>query len=119
MYFLSTRENTLADLQKEITCGVCQGVYEKAKLLPCNHYYCLSCIEKVAARSRSLGEPFCCPECRNETILPPGGTGELQPAFFLERLKDLYGRMAKVEGKIETVCEQCGAAAKCTAFCTQ
>ena len=110
------REKSLEKLEKEITCAVYQSHYEKAKLLPCNHYYCGACIEKIAKRAR--GKPFDCPECRKETSLPPGGVAELQGAFFVERMKDVYGTMAKAEGKMEAVCEQCSRA-KATAFCRQ
>ena len=110
------REKSLEKLEKEITCAVCQGHYEKAKLLPCNHYYCGACIEKIAKHAR--GKPFDCPECRKETSLPPGGVAELQGAFFVERMKDVYGTMAKAEGKMEAVCEQCSGT-KATAFCRQ
>ena len=110
------REKPLEELEKEITCAVCQGFYQKAKLLPCNHYYCSTCIEKMAARSR--GGPFYCPECRKETSLPAGGVAGLQPAFFVERIKDLHGKMARAEGKVEALCEQC-AGEKSVAFCRQ
>ena len=110
------REKPLEELEKEITCAVCHGFYQKAKLLPCNHYYCSTCIEKMAARSR--GGPFDCPECRKETSLPAGGVAGLQPAFFVERIKDLHGKMARAEGKVEALCEQC-AVEKSVAFCRQ
>ena len=110
------REKPLEELEKEITCAVCHGFYQKAKLLPCNHYYCSTCIEKMAARSR--GGPFYCPECRKETRLPAGGVAGLQPAFFVERIKDLHGKMARAEGKVEALCEQC-AREKSVAFCRQ
>ena len=110
------REKALEELEKEITCAVCHGFYQQAKLLPCNHYYCSTCIEKMAARSR--GGPFDCPECRKETSLPAGGVAGLQPAFFVERIKDLHGKMARAEGKVEALCEQC-AVEKSVAFCRQ
>ena len=75
-------DKRLEELEEEITCAVCQGHYQQAKLLPCNHYYCRACIEELAKRSR--GEPFACPECRNEATLPPGGVEELQGAFFVD-----------------------------------
>ena len=109
-------EKPLEELEKEITCTVCHGFYQKAKLLPCNHYYCSTCIEKMAARSG--GGPFDCPECRKETSLPAGGVAGLQPAFFVERIKDLHGKMARAEGKVEALCEQC-AGEKSVAFCRQ
>ena len=108
------RDKPLEELEKEITCAVCQGHYQQAKLLPCNHYYCGACIEKLAKHSR--GKPFDCPECRKETSLPSGGVAELQSAFFVERIKDVYGKMAKAEGKMEAVCEQC-VGGKSVAFC--
>ena len=111
------RDKPLEELEKEITCAVCQGHYQQAKLLPCNHYYCGACIEKLVQHSRGK-EPFDCPECRKETSLPPGGVAELQDAFFVERMKDVYGKMAKAEGKMEAVCEQC-AGGKSVAFCRQ
>ncbi|CAI8033652.1 Tripartite motif-containing protein 45 [Geodia barretti] len=110
------RDKPLEELEREITCAVCHGVYQQAKLLPCNHYYCSTCIEKMAAASR--GRPLHCPECRKETSLPPGGVAALEPAFFVERMKDVYGKMAKAEGKVEAFCEQCSAA-KSVAFCRQ
>ena len=110
------REKALEELEKEITCAVCHGFYQKAKLLPCNHYYCSTCIEKMAARSG--GGPFDRPECRKETSLPAGGVAGLQPAFFVERIKDLHGKMARTEGKVDALCEQC-AGEKSVAFCRQ
>ena len=111
-----TSDKRLEELEEEIMCAVCQGHYQQAKLLPCNHYYCRACIEELAKRSR--GRPFSCPECRKEATLPPGGVEELQGAFFVERMKDLFGKMAKAEGKVEAMCEQC-AGAKSVAFCRQ
>ena len=111
------RDEPLEQLEREITCAVCQDHYQQAKLLPCNHYYCGTCIEKLAERSR--GKPFDCPECRKETRLPPGGVAELQSAFFVERMKDVYAKMAKAEGKMEAVCEQCVVGGKSVAFCRQ
>ena len=43
----------------------------------------------------------------------------LQPAFFVERLKDLHDKMARAEGKAEAVCEQCATSGKAVAFCCQ
>ena len=112
-----TSDKRLEELEEEITCAVCQGHYQQAKLLPCNHYYCRACIEELAKRSR--GRPFACPECRKEATLPPGGAEELQGAFFVERMKDLFGKMAKAEGKVEAVCESCFGGGKAVAFCRQ
>ena len=112
-----TIEKTLEDLEREISCAVCHGHYQQAKLLSCNHYYCKSCIEDLAKHAR--GKPFDCPECRRTTTLPPGGVAELDGAFFVERMKDLYGKMAKVDGRVVAVCEQCVGGGRAVAFCRQ
>ena len=109
-------DKALDELEKDITCAVCCGHYQEAKLLPCNHYYCRACIESLANCSR--GRPFPCPECRKDTSLPSGGVAQLESAFFIEGLKKVYDKMAKVEGKVEAVCEQCSKG-KSVAFCRQ
>ena len=73
------------------------------------------CIEKLAKCFR--GKTFFCLRCRKETRLPTGGVAKLQSAFFVERLKDVYAIMAKAEGKMEAVCEQCVGGCKSVAFC--
>ena len=111
------RDKSLEELEEEITCAVCHGHYQEAKLLPCMHYYCRECIEKLAERSR--GRPFPCPECRKDTTLPSGGAEQLQSAFFVERMKDVHNKMAKAEGRVEAVCESCSHKGKAIAFCRQ
>jgi sugar lactone lactonase YvrE len=114
-----TINKSLEELEKEITCAVCHGHYQHAKLLPCNHYYCAACIEDVAKHAREREKPFDCPECRRATTLPSGGVADLDGAFFVERMKDVYDKMAKAEGKVDAVCEQCVGSAKAVAFCRQ
>ena len=109
-------DRSLNELEKDITCAVCFGHYQEAKLLPCNHYYCRACIESLAKRSR--GQPFPCPKCHKDATLPLGGVVQLQNAFFVDRMKHVYENMAKVEGKVEAVCEQCSKG-KSIAFCRQ
>ena len=110
-------DKALDELEKDITCAVCCGHYQEAKLLPRNHYYCGACIEWLAKRSR--GWPFPCPECRKDATLSSGGVEQLmQSAFFVENMKDVYDKMVKLEGKVEAVCEQCSKE-KSVAFCRQ
>ena len=109
-------DQNLEELEREITCAVCCRHYQEAKLLPCNHYYCRTCIETLAKESRR--RPFPCPECRKDTTLPSGGVEQLQSAFFVERMKDVHCKMAKVAGKVEATCECCSEG-KAVAFCRQ
>ena len=107
----------LEELEKEITCSVCHDSYQEPKILPCCHYYCKMCIQSLA-QTAGVNQPFPCPECRNETLLPHGDPDRLPTAFFVNRLKELYSKMEKASGKVEAQCEMCSGG-HVTAFCRQ
>ena len=75
------QEKSLEELEREITCGICQEHYTEPKALTCLHYYCKQCILKLA--KTGTGKPFSCPECRSEATLPESGVDELKTAFFV------------------------------------
>ncbi len=114
---LDVVEKTLEDLEKEITCAICQEHYTDPKSLPCLHCYCKQCILKLALRV-GQGKPFPCPECRKDTVLPEGGVEELQSDFKLNRLKSMYLKHKKALSK-QVTCEICNAKATAEAFCHQ
>ena len=97
----------LRELEDEVTCPVCQGMFEDPKILPCGHYYCKRCVLQLAAR----GQPFPCPECRGDTLLPPTGADGFPTAFFVHRLKSAYSAMEKkvqeATYSADLVSEQC------------
>ncbi len=115
-----TREGkTLEQMEKEITCAVCQEHYTEPKVLPCLHYYCKECVLKLSLRTAS-NKPFSCPECRKDTILPEGGVEELKTAFFVNRYKSNYYALERVHGKVEVKCEGCpDSKDRAEAFCRQ
>ena len=102
---LNVVEKSLEDLEKEVTCGVCQEHYTDPKILPCLHYYCKQCILGLTLKT-SKDEPFSCPECHKDTTLPGGGVEELKSAFFINRLKSRYEKHKKVLSK-QVQCEIC------------
>ena len=102
-------------LEYEITCPICQDHFQEPKILPCLHYYCKLCIQRLALRTGD-NRPFACPECRNDTLLPQNDPDRLPTAFFVNRMKELHTKMEKAEGKVEALCEQCSGG-KATAFC--
>ena len=109
------RQKGVEELEKEVTCPVCHDHFQEPKILPCLHYYCKACIEKLAWRA-GANQPFPCPECRTDTFLPQDDPDQLLTAFFVNRMKEVHAKLEKVEGKVEAKCEQCcGGVA--TAFC--
>ena len=102
-------------VEDEITCPVCQDHFQEPKILPCCHYYCKECIQKLALRA-GANQPFPCPECRSDTVLPGNDPNQLPTAFFVNRMKELHTKMEKSDGKVEALCEQCSGG-EATAFC--
>ena len=110
---------TVEELEREITCSICQEHYTEPKALPCLHYYCKKCVLRLALRT-GTGKPFSCPECRCEATLPEGGVDELKTAFFVNRLKTTVSTMERAHGKVEVKCELCSDSGdKAEAFCRQ
>ena len=110
-------EKSVEDLEKEITCAICQEHYTEPKVLSCLHYYCKQCVYRLALRT-GLDKPFSCPECRKDTTLPQGGVDNLPTAFFVNRLEELHSKMERAHGKVDAKCELCSGD-KAEAFCRQ
>ena len=59
-----------------LECSVClESLGLDHKVLPCQHTFCLSCLEDLAAKRKGVaeGKPdvlFLCPECRYEVTTP-------------------------------------------------
>ena len=115
----TVQDKSLEELEREITCGICQEHYTDPKILPCLHYYCKQCVLRLALRT-GTGKPFSCPECRCEATLPEGGVDELKTAFFVNRLKTTVSTIERTHGKVEVKCELCeGSSGNAKAFCRQ
>ena len=116
---IEKKGKSLEDMEKEITCAICQEHYTEPKVLPCLHYYCNKCVLKLTLKTVS-NKPFSCPECRKDTTLPEGGVDELKTAFFINRFKSNYYALERVHGKVEARCEACADSANTAeAFCRQ
>ena len=111
---------SLEQLERKITCGVCQEHYTEPKLLPCLHYYCKKCVLDLALKANPA-KSFPCPECRNKATLPEEGVDGLKTAFFVDHLKTTVSSMRISHGQVEVHCEACldGYSGKAEAFCRQ
>ena len=86
---------------ENLTCPVCFQLYKNPKYLPCYHYYCEECLEKLVNQSR-----ITCPECRKEATVPAGGVQELPNNFLINRLMDDLVLKRKDEEIV--ICDECG-----------
>ena len=89
-------DKTREDLEQEITCPLCLGIFEDPRVLSCQHVYCKSCLENLASRAGNMS--VTCPECRKVSQMLPGGVSALPVAFQINRLKALVARMGLEEG---------------------
>ena len=111
-------ERNLEDLDKEMTCAVCQENFTDPKVLSCLHCYCKHCLFNLASKAGE-GKPFSCPECHQETTLPANGEEQLKTAFSVNRLKSMYEKHKRIISKQVTceICKNCEADG--VAFCQQ
>ena len=93
------KKRKLAELDREITCAICQEHYTEPKLLPCSHYFCKDCILKLALRA-GAGKSFSCPECSEEVVLPKGSVDKLQTAFFIKRIQGSIVTLKETHGEV-------------------
>ncbi|XP_065906775.1 E3 ubiquitin-protein ligase TRIM71-like [Dysidea avara] len=85
-----------------LTCPVCNQLYNKPKYLPCQHYYCQACLEKI-----QVGYKIVCPECTDEATLSEGGVNDLPKNFFIARLVNGVILKLKVKDEVEVKCDEC------------
>ncbi|CAH8839880.1 unnamed protein product [Trichobilharzia szidati] len=75
-----------------LTCGTCFSGYNSneraAKLLPCSHTICRSCLDRILS-NEAQSETFRCPICRENIAIPSGGAASFPPAFIVNQLLDL------------------------------
>ncbi|CAH8488061.1 unnamed protein product [Schistosoma turkestanicum] len=75
-----------------LTCGTCFSGYNSneraAKLLPCSHTICRSCLDRIVT-NETQSETFRCPICRENIAIPSGGAASFPPAFIVNQLLDL------------------------------
>lgn len=86
------------EIEGELTCTICLGMFVDPKVLPCLHTYCKKCVERIA-HSNSI----VCPQCREKHSLPSGRVDKLLTSFTFTNLVKLL-EVHKADTK-NLVCE--------------
>ena len=120
-----------AKINAELTCAICFEFFLKPKALPCQHTFCLKCLEAYCARHLSSnviddGRRVECPTCRRPFKLPREGAGALDAAFHINNLMEIRdmverGRepsQAKAQ-KQSPLCAVCVNHAPAVCFCEE
>lgn len=111
------RQERAKKLQQEVTCPICHNHYQDPKMLPCLHTYCKKCIRDLA-QITGINQPFPCPECQANTLLPQNDPNELPNAFFIYRKQEMHTILEVIQGSVDAKCEMCNEG-KAIAFCHQ
>ena len=88
--------NAEEELEKEITCSMCQEHYMEPKLLPCFHYFCERCILTLV-QAAGPAKPVSCPECLSEVTLSEDQVNQLTAVSFVNILTVSRGKKKSIE----------------------
>ena len=108
-YGLSHNEKEIGRTEEGDCLCYLPGILYRAKLLPCNHYFCKECILQLVHWAGAV-RCFSCPKCRKEVVLPNGSVEILVTAFFINSIQESITAMeraqsaAKGEDSLATKC---------------
>ncbi|XP_078089168.1 E3 ubiquitin/ISG15 ligase TRIM25-like isoform X2 [Mustelus asterias] len=88
---------------EELTCAVCLQIYQDPVVLPCQHSFCLKCIDDVWRFSGVPGG-VSCPQCRRQFSPRP----YLEKNFTLRNIVEKYNQSQTTHAESAPVmCEYC------------
>lgn len=88
----------MEQLEEELTCPVCCGLFEDPRVLLCSHSFCKKCLEGLLEGLRAPRTPLRCPTCRKES--PHNGAGSLQINYSLRAIVDKFSKIKKAPPKM-------------------
>lgn len=97
----------MEQLEEELTCPICCGLFEDPRVLLCSHSFCKKCLEGLLEGSRGAAfRPlFKCPTCRKES--PHNGANSLQINYSLRGIVEKYSKI-RVLPKMSVCKQHCG-----------
>ena len=98
-------------LDDQLTCSICLDRFKDPRLLPCHHYFCKECIDKIVEfrldELESNNEDqmsILCPECRRKYNI--NCVESLVPAFFINRFESIIKAIERSQKNLSP--ELCG-----------
>ncbi|XP_072252789.1 tripartite motif-containing 13 [Leuresthes tenuis] len=97
----------MEQLEEELTCPVCCGLFEDPRVLLCSHSFCKKCLEGLLEGNRgpAFRTPLKCPTCRKES--PHNGAHTLQINYSLRGIVEKFSKI-KVLPKMSVCKQHCG-----------
>ena len=103
---LSVADQALKKLADQLECSICLDSFTDAKLLPCFHTFCKSCLEPMVIQDQH-GLSLRCPTCCHSTLLTANGVSGLQPVFHVQHCFEIQDALQKVKQGQTSQCEKC------------
>lgn len=100
----SASPDTRVVVEDEVTCAICLDLMHRPRRLPCDHTFCLLCLQNYANTCRTS---FSCPTCRGDAKVPAGGLVALPSNSRLKRGANILRRRREKEPNTHT-CTSCG-----------
>ena len=98
-------------LDDQLTCSICLDRFKDPRLLPCHHYFCKECIDKIVEfrldeleSNNEDQKSILCPECRRKYNI--NCVESLVPAFFINRFESIIKAIERSQKNLSP--ELCG-----------
>lgn len=120
------REDIRKGVESLINCLICTDEFKNPKILPCQHTFCLPCLEKFYEsynQQRIIRTSnFPCPQCRKTVYMPNNGLDGLPNDFKIGQIQDVFDKIhITIEGQ-GINCDVCRfdfKRSKADSFCVQ
>lgn len=80
---------TISQLTAFIECSVCFEIFNDPRVLPCQHSFCLRCLQGTWA-SKQPKDTVNCPLCRERFVIPEEGVCGIRKDHRVNALMDVY-----------------------------
>ena len=92
------------EVNSVVECPICNDIMTIPKVLPCQHSFCLHCLQQHWPDKQD-GELVSCPICRNEFLVPVGGLEKLSDNFVIKKLISAQSATKKKVGPRAVMCD--------------
>ena len=104
-------------IEKEITCSVCDEIFNEPKTLPCLHTFCKKCIRSCVEMATGINKAgkSTCPLCRLPFL--KDGLASLPTNFVINSLIEIFDSKRKRDKEIQ--CDECEDDATACTWCVE
>ena len=104
-------------IEKEITCSVCDEIFNEPKTLPCLHTFCMKCVRSCVEMATGINKAgqSTCPLCRLPFL--KDGLASLPTNFVINSLIEIFDSKRKRDKEMQ--CDECEDDATACMWCVE